>query len=148
MSLRHPLPSLPALDVGGTSAGGRTVPVVAAVIRRESRLLVGRRPLHKRHGGLWEFPGGKLLVGEDLAAAAARELREELGLELRAVGAILFDAADPESPFMVRFLEVEVDGSPVPREHDAVGWFTPAELGRLPLAPSDARFVREVLARG
>jgi 8-oxo-dGTP pyrophosphatase MutT (NUDIX family) len=148
MSLRRPAASLPTHDLGPASAGERTVPVVAAVIRRETRLLVGRRPLHKRHGGLWEFPGGKLLVGEDLAAAAARELREELGLELCGVGAILFDAADPGSPFLIRFLEVEVEGSPVPREHDAVGWFTPAELGRLPLAPSDARFVRERLALG
>ena len=56
------------------------VPVVAAVIRREGRYLLGRRPGHKRHGGLWEFPGGKLHDGEDAEAAAHRELDEELAL--------------------------------------------------------------------
>lgn len=119
--------------------------VVAAVIRRDERLLVGRRPVHKRHGGLWEFPGGKLLTGEDLAAAARRELAEELGLRVRAVGDTLFDAADPGSPFVIHFLEVEVDGEPEPREHDAVAWLDPRHLAKLPLAPSDARFVAELL---
>jgi hypothetical protein len=43
--------------------------VLASVIERDQRLLVCRRPLHKRHGGLWEFPGGKVREGEsDLEA--------------------------------------------------------------------------------
>ena len=40
------------------------IPVVAAVIRRENKVLLARRPDHKRHGGLWEFPGGKIDEGE------------------------------------------------------------------------------------
>ncbi|MEC7847719.1 MAG: NUDIX domain-containing protein, partial [Gemmatimonadota bacterium] len=36
------------------------ISVVAAIIRKENRVLLGRRPDHKRHGGLWEFPGGKV----------------------------------------------------------------------------------------
>jgi 8-oxo-dGTP pyrophosphatase MutT (NUDIX family) len=56
--------------------------VLAAVIRRQDRYLVCRRPAHKRHGGLWEFPGGKLEPGETLLEAARRELREELGAEV------------------------------------------------------------------
>jgi 8-oxo-dGTP pyrophosphatase MutT (NUDIX family) len=122
-----------------------TVLVVAAVVRRGDRLLVARRPSHKRHGGLWEFPGGKLDGGEDLAAGAARELAEELGLGVERVGSVLLDATDPGSAFLVRFVEVEVVGDPEAREHDEVGWFTPAELAVLPLAPADARFVAEVL---
>jgi 8-oxo-dGTP diphosphatase len=42
-----------------------SIPVIAAIIRRGERYLVGRRPDGKRHGGLWEFPGGKLMDGED-----------------------------------------------------------------------------------
>jgi 8-oxo-dGTP pyrophosphatase MutT (NUDIX family) len=48
--------------------------VVAAVIERDGRLLVCQRPAHKRHGGLWEFPGGKCDPGESDAEAARREL--------------------------------------------------------------------------
>jgi mutator protein MutT len=117
------------------------VPVVAAVIEREGRYLLGKRPEHKRHGGLWEFPGGKLDPGESWTEAAARELDEELGLAVSGMGRTLFEAADPDSRFVIRFIEVEVKGSPEAREHSSVGWFSPAELAGMPLAPSDAAFV-------
>lgn len=123
-----------------------TIDVVAAVIGHDGRYLLGRRPAHKRHGGLWEFPGGKLDDGEDLAAAAQRELDEELGLELVAVGATMAELRDPGSPFVIHFVEVEVRGEVAPAEHDEVGWFAPGQLVDMPLAPSDARFVREGLS--
>jgi 8-oxo-dGTP diphosphatase len=46
------------------------VRVVAAVVERDGRLLLCRRPAGKRHAGLWEFPGGKLLPGESGAGGA------------------------------------------------------------------------------
>ena len=58
------------------------IPVVAAVVRRGSRFLVGRRPAHKRHGGLWEFPGGKVEPGENEQTCLKRELSEELDIEI------------------------------------------------------------------
>lgn len=117
------------------------IPVVAAVVTREGRFLVGRRPDHKRHGGLWEFPGGKLDAGETWEQAAARELDEELGLRLTRLGRALFEVRDPGSAYLIRFVEVEVAGQVEAREHSAVGWFTPGELAAMPLAPSDAAFV-------
>lgn len=123
----------------------RSVPVVAAVIEREGRYLLGRRPGHKRHGDLWEFPGGKMHHGEDYLAAARRELREELELSAQSLGRLLFTAEDSGSAFVIHFVEVEVAGEPDAREHTAVGWFTPPELLAMPLAPSDARFVRHLM---
>jgi len=124
------------------------IPVLAAVARRAGRFLVGRRPEEKRHGGLWEFPGGKMGPEESLLGAARRELREELDLSVEAVGDVLFEARDPGSPFLIRFVAVEVDGEPRALEHHEVGWYAPEELLRLPLAPSDALFVREWLLQG
>jgi 8-oxo-dGTP pyrophosphatase MutT (NUDIX family) len=123
------------------------VHVVAAVIVRQGRYLVARRPEHKRHGGLWEFPGGKVHDGEDHAAAVRRELWEELELETTWVGALLASERDGGSPFVIHFLEAEVRGTPRPSEHPEVGWFTPGEMATLPLAPGDARFVKRLRRR-
>ena len=117
-------------------------PVVAAVVRRGDRYLVGRRPPEKRHGGLWEFPGGKVLEGESRRDAAARELDEELGLEVVSLGALLLSVEEPGASFVIEFWETAVSGSPRALEHTEVGWFTAEELARMDLAPADAWFAR------
>jgi 8-oxo-dGTP pyrophosphatase MutT (NUDIX family) len=124
------------------AAEAHVVPVFAAVIRRGGRYLVGRRPPAKRHGGLWEFPGGKVLDGESRLDAAGRELDEELGLEVVSLGALLFSVEDAGSPFVIEFFETAAAGTPRAIEHSEIGWFTVAELARMDLAPADARFVR------
>ena len=123
-----------------------TVPVVAAVVRRDDRYLLGRRPAHKRHGGLWEFPGGKLLEGESRLDAARRELAEELGLEVVSLGTHLHSQRDPGAPYVIEFIEVQARGEPEAHEHSSVGWFTAAELAELELAPADARFAARLTA--
>lgn len=124
------------------------IPVLAAVIRRGDAYLVCRRPAHKRHGGLWEFPGGKLEPGESLADAARRELAEELGVAVVGVGRELFARRDPGSAFVISFVEVTIDGEPAALEHDALRWATAAELRGMELAPSDGEFVRWVSEGG
>src|SRR5450432_2765139 len=71
--------------------------VVAAVIQRGDEYLICQRPAHKRHGGLWEFPGGKLEPGETTFDAATRELREELDVHVVAVGDLMLSIDDPGS---------------------------------------------------
>jgi len=117
------------------------IQVVAAVVDRGGRYLLGRRPVEKRHGGLWEFPGGKLLEGESLLDAAHRELREELALAVTGAGATLFSARDSGSPFVINFVEITVDGEPEATEHSEIGWFELAQLREMALAPADAAFV-------
>jgi 8-oxo-dGTP diphosphatase len=124
------------------NASGARVPVVAAVVRREDCYLVGRRPPAKRHRGLWEFPGGKVLEGESRLEAAARELDEELGLEVVALGTLLFSVEEPGSPFVIEFFETDAAGTPEALEHTDIGWFTADELVGMELAPADAWFAR------
>lgn len=121
------------------------VPVVAAVLERNGSYLLALRPLHKRHGGLWEFPGGKVAPGESDARALARELAEELGVEVSSVGPSLFSSRDDGGSFVIRFRPAEILGEPEAREHLEVRWVGAADLSDLPLAPADALFVREVL---
>lgn len=118
-----------------------TIRVIAAVIAKGDRLLVCQRPPHKRHGGLWEFPGGKCEPGESDTQAADRELREELGISAVSTGPELAAFHDPGSPFLIAFVPVEIRGEPVCHEHTALFWGTAEELATLPLAPSDRRFV-------
>jgi mutator protein MutT len=120
--------------------------VVAAVIAHGDRLLVCRRPLHKRHGGLWEFPGGKCESGETDAEAVQRELREELGVEVIAIEPPEFTILDVGSHFEIVFVPATIEGTPVCHEHIALHWGRPDELAQLPLAPSDRRFVEARLA--
>jgi 8-oxo-dGTP pyrophosphatase MutT (NUDIX family) len=120
------------------------VPVVAAVIRRGDRYLVGRRPPEKRHGGLWEFPGGKVLEGESRLEAATRELDEELGLEVVSLGALLLSVEEPGASYVIEFYETAVSGTPRALEHTEVDWFTADELVRMDLAPADAWFARTI----
>lgn len=112
--------------------------VLAAVIRREDRYLVCRRPAHKRHGGLWEFPGGKLEPGESDLDAARRELREELDVTAIRVGTRRHVHVD--DAFTIEFLDVEIDREPRALEHDEIRWATVTELRTLDLAPADREF--------
>ena len=119
--------------------------VLAAVVERDGRLLLARRPAGKRHAGLWEFPGGKFLPGETPLDAARRELSEELGVETAALGALLWTAPDPGSPFLVEFHHAEILGEPAALEHEALAWALPEELPLYPLAPSDRAFADHLL---
>lgn len=117
-----------------------TVLVVAAVAEREGRWLLGLRPVEKRHGGTWEFPGGKVENGETPADALHRELLEEMALDVTVVGRHRLTIADPGSTFRIAFYEVSTSGNAEALEHDRVGWFTPREMASLPMAPADRSF--------
>jgi 8-oxo-dGTP diphosphatase len=122
--------------------------VIACVIERDGRLLVCQRPAHKRHGGLWEFPGGKLEEGETPLAAARRELAEELAMTVTGVGPAEFAVVDPGSRYRIEFVPAEAEGKPQCIEHTRVAWLEGTELLAVPLAPSDREYARFRLAGG
>jgi 8-oxo-dGTP diphosphatase len=65
--------------------------VTAAVILDGEKVLITRRPEHKSHAGLWEFPGGKVDPGESPEEALCREMREELDVDIQVTG--IFEVA-------------------------------------------------------
>ena len=130
------LPDLSGLDLNRSAL----TRVVAAVVEREGAFLICQRPAHKRHGGMWEFPGGKVDPAETTEEALARELIEELAVEVIRAGEILLRVADPGSEFVIEFVEAQILGEPVPLEHADIAWVRPAELLSYPLAPSDRVF--------
>ena len=117
------------------------IDVTAAVIARDGRVLLCRRPQGKHHAGLWEFPGGKTEPGETLEACVARECREELGIDLR-VGRAL--ACVVRDGLRITFLAAQiVRGEPQLLEHSALAWVTPEQARTYALCPSDAQMLAQ-----
>ncbi len=121
------------------------IEVAAALAEREGRVFLARRSPDKRHGGLWELPGGKVEPGEDAASALARELREEMGLESRVCPEPYEDSLQKIDGSRFRFLVFRAgwEGSPsASTDHDAWGYFLPGEIPFGELAPLDERALR------
>lgn len=116
--------------------------VVAAVVEEDGRFLVTRRLAGTHLEGYWEFPGGKCEAGESDAACLAREMREELGVEVQ-VGACLHRAeyAYPERTVELRFYACRIAGVPVARLGQDIRWVTRDELSALPFPPADAGLI-------
>ena len=117
------------------------MPVVAAIVKRADRYLVGLRPAGERHEGLWEFPGGKVRPGESFLDALDRELQEELGVAVSEIAEPLFSALDSDSAFVIHFVPTTIVGDPRCIEHPEIRWVRESEFTELQLAPPDTRFV-------
>ena len=125
----------------------RNLTVVAAVIRDErGRVLMCRRPDHKHMGGLWEFPGGKIQDGEDPERALARELREELGIEVSVEEPLTFAVhREPGMRILLLFFAANLlSGRPHGLEGQAVKWIPPSEMPDYPTPPADAALVADL----
>ncbi len=127
------------------------LPVVAAVIADGTgRVLIAQRPAHKHLALKWEFPGGKIEANETPATALARELREELGIEIEILRTLPGFTHDYGSvviallPFVCRL----APGSAAPQahEHAALRWVSVAELATVDLAAADLPVVATLLA--
>ena len=120
-----------------------TIVVAAAVIERDDRLLVTRRQTGVHLEGYWEFPGGKCHRGETHAACLARELREELGVDVT-VGEELFATTHeyPERGVELHFLRCELLGDPAPQVGQEMRWVARDELSALQFPPADGELIR------
>lgn len=118
--------------------------VVGAAVVRYGRVLATRRTHPAQMRGRWELPGGKVEPGETETDAVVREVREELGCEVRVTG-WLAGQQPIEDRLVLRVLVADlVDGEPTPREHDALRWLGPEELDDVPWLPPDRPFLAEL----
>ena len=113
------------------------------------RVLIAERRGDGPFQGLWEFPGGKIAVGEAAEQALCRELGEELGVEARDVESfmqLVHDYPDRRVAlefFLVRDWLGEADG----REGQALRWVRPEELDAAELLPADAPVIAALRKR-
>jgi mutator protein MutT len=116
--------------------------VVAAVIERDERFLVTRRPTGVHLAGLWEFPGGKIDPDESHHAALKRELREELDADIE-VGELTFATthAYPDRTVALYFYRCTLLGSPRPLLGQEMRWVARPELPLLGFPLADAQLI-------
>jgi len=105
----------------------------------KKRLFVARRAPGRRHGGLWELPGGQVEPGESEKEALVREIREELSIEValeESIGAATVSAG-AFGVRMVVWVARSHHGTPTLIDHDQKAWLTAAELDAVSWAPAD-----------
>jgi 8-oxo-dGTP diphosphatase len=106
--------------------------VAAALVDPDGRVLLAQRPPGKAMAGLWEFPGGKIEVGETPERALIREMEEELGILVKEPCLAPFTFASHAYAgfhlLMPLYLCRRWEGVPAPREHVAIRWVRPHDL--------------------
>ncbi len=159
--------------IGGISR--KPIWVVAGALRverqgtegvSEDTWLMQRRPFEKHHGGLWEFPGGKIEDTEIPVKALVRELREEIGITVRVddcipagfaeerrprSGADSAQVANKNSRPLIVILLYTIDvwaGEPVSLEGGRLGWFTPKQIMELDKPPLDRELALRLFEKG
>ena len=119
-----------------------TIVVSAAVVRRDGRYLVTRRPRGVHLEGLWEFPGGKCEAGESVVTCLRRELQEELGTDAIVREELLSVTHHyPERSVELHFLACELTREPAPLLGQEVRWVAGDELRSLQFPPADDELI-------
>lgn len=120
------------------------VEVVGVALVEGGRVLAARRSSPPAMAGLWEFPGGKLELGETPEVAAAREIGEELGCGIAVTGWLDGETEISEHLTLRVATARLTEGDPVPAEHDAVRWLRAGELGEVTWATADLPFIEPI----
>ena len=119
--------------------------IACALIDPDGRVLMAQRPAGKNLVGLWEFPGGKMEAGERPEDTLIRELREELGIEVKEPCLAPFSFASHSYAdfhlLMPLYICRRWEGMPQALEHTAIKWVMPKDMAQLALTPADIPLV-------
>lgn len=110
----------------------------------DGRVLAARRSAPAELAGGWELPGGKVEPGEDVSAAAIREIGEELGCVVVVTGTLSGAVPVTESLELVAVTASLTSGDPVPTEHDAIRWLAADQLDEVAWLDADLPFVAQL----
>ncbi|MCT4011797.1 (deoxy)nucleoside triphosphate pyrophosphohydrolase [Elizabethkingia anophelis] len=123
-----------------------TIRVVCGVIFNEGRILLCRRKPEKSLGGYWEFPGGKIEVGETEEESLYRELQEELGIRVE-IERYFMSVVHDYDAFTIEFIAYICRSGQsvcVLTDHDEYEWVDKSELLNWKLAPADIPIANEL----
>ena len=120
--------------------------VAVALVGADGRILMQQRSLSSVHGGLWEFPGGKIEAAESPETAAVRELHEELAVRIESASllpvgfasGVTEGGSSGQRPLVILLYAcTSWEGVPHAREHEAIAWYRPETIHGLPMPPLD-----------
>lgn len=131
-----------ALRINPDSIDEDHIHVVAAIIwqsSRQDRFLIARRPETKHLGGYWEFPGGKVEADESAQRALARELREEIGIEMKSAEAFMqvYCPYPERNVLLDTWMVTHYGGEPGSRENQALTWISLDQIDDYEFPPAD-----------
>lgn len=122
--------------------------VVAALIWREDKILICRRPANKARALLWEFPGGKVEAGETKQQALVRECREELGITV-VPGSVYYEVTHtyPDITIHLTLFNCTTQDEPQRLEHSELAWVLPQNVTAYDFCPADKAIVAKIAAQ-
>jgi 8-oxo-dGTP diphosphatase len=127
----------------------KTIQVVAAVLFREGKVLCVQRPKHTKEykSSKWEFPGGKVEVGESREEALVREIREELSVDIEVSEFLMtVEHTYPDFHLAMHVFKCVLDqGEITLNEHVAFKWLSIDELDQLDWAAADVPVVKSLM---
>jgi 8-oxo-dGTP diphosphatase len=122
---------------------GIWIPVVTGLIQKDGMVLMGQRPRGNSLAGLWEFPGGKIELGESPEEALERELREELGI-FAEVGTLRLATTHSygEKAVLIMFYDVHFfKGEPKQMHHADLKWVPIDRIGEMEIPQANYRIL-------
>lgn len=127
----------------GTKSSKPHYHVAAGLIRKDGRILISKRPQGRHLAGYWEFPGGKQEKEETLEKCLEREIREELGVRVRA-GDLLFSIEheyENKTITLHLFRCMQLQGQPQAMECQETRWVSPRDLDSYTFPPPDLKII-------
>ena len=121
---------------------------VAGILVRDARVFVAKRGPGGSFCGYWEFPGGKVEIGESDEDAVIREFDEEFGVIVSAkslLGEVLFPHHGKDRILAAWLIELVPFSQPQLLEHEESAWATSTELQGLKLVDSDRKILENFL---
>lgn len=125
------------MSANGATTRPVTEVAVGVILKADGSCLLGQRPSGKPYAGYWEFPGGKLESGETVFEALARELKEEIDIEIH--GSVAWQVIEHDYPHAYVRLNIHLvtqwSGEPKGLEGQALAWVKNPKATEVTLAP-------------
>ena len=121
--------------------------VVAGIIINQNKILIGRRKDKDIGGGKWEFPGGKIEIGETISKALKRELYEELGISAKIGKELMnYEHMFKTTIYNITFMEIiDYEGEICNNAHSEIKWVKFSNLPEYDFISGDDRFIQSLI---